>query len=680
VTTKTLYARALIAAACAFLMAFTGMAQELPAQNAQPQVAPAQNPPAASEPAPAASPESQPAPPQTPPASGTISIPPSGHLKEARQPTESERRRASRLFLSAAKLYEQGKFEEALRGNEQALALDPGNDTYRMAVEVARSHAVTALIQSAAKARIQGDTLAARAMISHAYQIDPRNPELAPHLGELADNPLPDDLRSQRNYAASGLGEMERLVPAPGSRNFHFRTNQRQVIQEVFKAYGIQTTVDESIRGQSIRFDLEDATFVEATHALSMATKSFFVPIDAHRVVVALDTREYRAQYTRNGVETVYLSGLNQTEMTDIGNLARNIFEVSQTAVNPTAGTLTLRAPQIQLDAFNATFQSLMDGRSQVLLDVKLIQIAHNNAISTGVTPPQQVTAFNVSTEVRNILNANQDLVKQIIAAGLAAPGDDLAIVAILLASGQASSPLLQSGGVLIFGGGSTLTGITIKPLTVSFNLNSSDSRALDQFQLRLGDGEESTLKSGSRYPIQTSSYSNLGGLGNLNIPGLNTAGNSGSLSGLLGGAFGGGGNGTIPMIQYEDLGLTLKATPSILRSGDVALKIDMKINALAGSAINGVPILASRAWSGVSTVPQNQAIVVASEIDSNESHAISGWPGLSEGPGLNNITSKDTQKNYSTLLIVMTPHVVRSPRMSDHTNMVHIERNFQTR
>jgi type II secretory pathway component GspD/PulD (secretin) len=133
-------------------------------------------------------------------------------------------------------------------------------------------------------------------------------------------------------------------------------------------------------------------------------------------------------------------------------------------------------------------------------------------------------------------------------------------------------------------------------------------------------------------------------------------------------------------MIQYEDLGLTLKATPSIMRSGDVALKIDLKIAALAGSSINGVPVLANRAWSGVVTVPQNQGVVVATEMDKNETRAISGTPGLSEVPGLNNITSKNNQQNSSTLLIVMTPHVVRSPRHSDHTTMVRIQRNPQAR
>ena len=601
---------------------------------------------------------------------------PSGAIKNARQPSGSERRRASKLYLSAARFYEQGKFEDALRGYQQAATLDPGNENYRMAVEVARAHAVTALIQAAAKARMVGDQRNARPALEHAFQIDPHNPQLAQHLGEVGMVPPVSEVSARNEQAAAGLGELESLEPTPGTRSFHLHANQRQVIPDVYRAYGIQVTLDESVRGLSLRFDIDDATFEEAAHALSMATKTFFAPIDAHRAVVALDSRENRSNFTRNGVETVYLAGLTPTEMTDIGNLARNVFEISQSAVDATSGTLTLRAPQSQLQAFNTTFQSLLDGRSQVLLDVKLIQIAHNSTRNTGVTPPQQVTAFNVYTEEQSILNANQALVQQIISSGLAAPGDTLAILAILLASGQVSSSLLQNG-VILFGGGLTLSGLSPKPFTANLNLNSSDSRELDEFQMRLGDGEDGTLKSGTRYPIQTSSFSSLGA-SSINIPGLTSAGSSSSLSSLLGNL--GGATPNIPMVQYEDLGLTLKATPSIMRSGDVALKIDMKISALAGTSINDVPVLANRAWAGVVTVPQNQAVVVATEADSNETRAINGTPGLSEIPGLNNITEKNTQNNSSTLLIVITPHIVRSPRTSTHTNMVRIERNVQTR
>ena len=49
---------------------------------------------------------------------------------------------------------------------------------------------------------------------------------------------------------------------------------------------------------------------------------------------------------------------MTATEMTDIGNMARNVFEVNQSAVDATAGTLTIRAPESQLNAFNATLQA----------------------------------------------------------------------------------------------------------------------------------------------------------------------------------------------------------------------------------------------------------------------------------------------------------------------------------
>jgi len=662
---RGLIAWVLAAAVCA--------AQESPPANPQPTTRPAAES--------SATPGSATAPPATPAtAPGGNAAPgpgqPPSEIREARQPTESERRRAAKLYLSAAKDYQKGEFEAALRQNEQAASLDPANGDYRLAADIARSHAVTALVQTAARARIAGDAAAAHAALAHALEIDPHNSQVAEHLAGTAAAAPAAEMNPANRSAVENLGELERVEPSPGVHSFHLHESQRQIIQAVFKAYGVEATIDESIRGTAVRFDADDANFAEATRALSLVTRSFFVPIDPHRVLVAFDTRQNRIEFTRNGEETVYLAGLNATEMTDMGNLAKNVFEVSQSAVNPTAGTLTLRAPASQLNAFNATFDSLMDGRNQVLLDVKLIQLAHNNQRTTGVQLPQQVTAFNIYAEEQSILNANAALVQQIISSGLAAPGDILTILGILLASGVVSSPIFQNG-IVVFGGGLTATGLTVSPLTINLNVNSSDSRELDQFHMHLGDGEEGTLKSGTRYPIMTSSFSNLGGVGQ-NIPGLNTPGTSTGLAGILSSLT--GSSGTIPMIEYQDLGLTLKATPSVMRSGEVALKIDMKISALAGSQINGVPVLANRAWSGVVTVAQNQAVVVASEMDKQESTAVSGTPGLSEVPGLNNITSKDVQKNYATLVIILTPHVVRSPRHSDHTPMIHVDPNYQTR
>jgi len=225
-----------------------------------------------------------------------------------------------------------------------------------------------------------------------------------------------------------------------------------------------------------------------------------------------------------------------------------------------------------------------------------------------------------------------------------------------------------------LFGGGIALSGISPGPVQFNLNLNSSDSRELDEYQLRLEDGEEGTLKSGTRYPIETSSYSSLAG-NSLNIPGLNTPGTSGGLSGLLSSLQGASTN--IPMVEYQDLGLVLKATPRVLRSGNVALNVDMKISALAGSSLNGVPVLANRSYSGVTTLRANEGIVIASEMDSNETRAVSGWPGMSEIPGLNDITDKNAQRNESTLLIIMTPRLTRLAHGFGHSPMMPVERSL---
>ena len=197
------------------------------------------------------------------PPTATIT-PPSGQMKDVRQPTGSERRRAAKLFLSAAKLYEQGKFEEALEEDKKAAELDPANGNYRMAVEVARAHAVTALIQAAAKARMKGDTLGSRATLARAFQLDPSNPQLAQHLGELGENPPPGDIHAQNERLASSLGELEHCNPRMNCIPFTFMPTTRQIIPDVFRAYGIEASLDETIRGQMIRFDIDDATFEQA--------------------------------------------------------------------------------------------------------------------------------------------------------------------------------------------------------------------------------------------------------------------------------------------------------------------------------------------------------------------------------------------------------------------------------
>jgi type II secretory pathway component GspD/PulD (secretin) len=617
----------------------------------------------------------QPATTPPPPPNAAAQAEPATKKEPEKKVKGSDRRKATKLYLQASKLFAKQQYDEAIKDYQEASELDPGNPNYAAATEVARSHQVTELIQTAAKARIRGDKTAEQDALHKAQSLDPHNIEVAVHLDQMAEDVAAAQSSSLYDKGVESLAPAPKLEPAAGSHSFHLKTDRRTVIQNVFRSFGIEASVDQTVTGPPLRFDMDDVTFAQAMNGVNMATDSFTVPLDAHRALVAKDTRENRQQYMREEFETVYLGGMAAAQMTEIANMAKNVFQLQQVVVQQTTGTLTVRATTDRLNAFNATLRELLAGRSQVLLNVRLIQLAHNNQRNTGVQPPQQITAFNVFAEEQSILNQNQALVQQIISSGLAAPGDTLAILGILLASGQVSSSLFQNG-IALFGGGLTLSGVSPPPVKINLNVNSSESRELDDIQMHLGDGEEGTVKSGSRYPIETSQFSNLGTSG-INIPGLTTAGTSGSLSSLLSQL--NSGSQSIPQIEYQDLGLTFKATPRVIRNGDVALTLDMKIVALGGSSLNGVPILNNRSYSGVVTIKDGSGIVIVSEVDKEESRALSGLPGLTEIPGLNAITDRDVQKNYASLLIIVTPHVIRGTQAPGASHMLRIERGQGT-
>ena len=606
------------------------------------------------------------------PAAAQASVGPASKDETAsKPPTAGDSRRAAKIYLDSSKLYEKEKFEEAMLGFLEAAKLDPTSSNYRLAIDVARSHAVTALIQAAAKDRFRSDVKAERLALTHALELDPRNIQVTEHLHEMEDDAVRGQVTSPFEQAANTVPEAAPFGHPAGVHSFHLHTSQRSEIQDVFKAYGLDATLDDSVRGMQLRLDLDDASFDQAMEVLSLLTHTFYVPLDTHRVLVALDSRGNRDQFQRMELETIYLPGLTTTELTDMGTLAKNVFDVSLSAVDQSAGTLTIRAPERTLTAFNATVRELLDGRSQVLLQVKMFQLAHTNNRNTGIQPPQSISAFNVYTEEQSILNANQSLVQQIVSSGLASSGDTLAILGILLASGQVSSSLF-SNGIALFGGGLTQSALAPGSVTANLNLNSSDSRELDDMQLRLGDGDSGTVRSGTRYPIQTSSFSSGSGTA-ATIAGLTGAGNSSSLSSLVSGLSSSVPN--VPQIEYQDLGTTLKTTANVMRNSEVALTIDMKITALSGTLINDNPVLSNRAYSGVLTVKQGEGVVLISDLTKQESRAISGVPGLTEIPGLNDVTDKSAQKSVASLLILITPHVIRGTQAAGHSPRMWVDR-----
>ncbi len=593
-----------------------------------------------------------------------------------RQPSAREKREAVKLFVRAAKLYEASQFEEAEALDERAATLDPTNANYAAAAALAKSHAVTAYVQKAAASRTRGDESAARESLARALELDPKNVMVAQHVDELAGDELRGLKKPFYMDDANRIGPPLEITPNKELHSFHLYKNTRQLTIEVFKAYGIEVVIDDSVRAQPVHFDVDDVDFNTATRLLSMVTLSFYTPIDSHRVIVARDTPNLRQQYERMELETIYLPGLNEKDRTEVQTLAKTIFNLDHATLDATAGTLTIRALPATLDAFNATLAQLLDGKSQVVLDVKMYQLAFSKGRTTGAKLPQQMSVFPVGIEADQIISQNQDLVNKLIAAGLVKAGDIWGILGLLYASGQVNNPILTSilsGGGGFFGGGSSITGITPMNTTVNLNINSSETKALDSIQLRLAHDEKGTIKTGVRYPITTSSYSSALSGKTSGLPGVNLPGVSSSLSSLASSAL--SGLSTVPMIEYQDIGLTLTATPEITRDEDVALTLDLKLTSLSGQSVNSVPVLNNRSFTGIVTLKKGEAAVLVSNVDKHESKAISGAPGLTDIPGLNDVSSVDNAMTLTRLVIVMTPYIVRSTQHGGHSIMMRVER-----
>jgi type II secretory pathway component GspD/PulD (secretin) len=398
---------------------------------------------------------------------------------------------------------------------------------------------------------------------------------------------------------------------------------------------------------------------------MMLATDTFAVPLDPHRVLVALDTKANRTAYERLAQETVYLPGLTSTEMSDVSNIAKTIFEAQQTSVDEGAHTVVVRAPASKLKPLNLMLTDLLAGRSEVLLDVHVYEVTRTRDVTEGAELPSSSNIFNVTSEVDSLIAANPSLVQQIISSGLVTPGNLEELAAALVLSGQAGSTLL-SQPFAYFGGGITTTGITLGQSAANASLDITDTRMLDQVQLRLLDQEEGTVKVGERYPIVTSSYSNLA-TSSTSIAGISTAGLSSTLAslGVSLSSLQASAAATVPQVQYQDLGLTLHATSRVQQEQDVSLKVDLQLSSLNGASLNGNPVLNNRQYQSIITLKPGEKALVVSSLNTQESAALLGLPFLSEIPGFRLGTNETIMKTRTSLVIAITPRVVRMSHRS---------------
>jgi general secretion pathway protein D len=548
--------------------------------------------------------------------------------------SKEDKKMAEKEFKNAQDLQRAGKPDDALLAVMKAEELTPGNVEFMTMGEMLRQQIVDQHVQAGNHLAAAGDPSGAAQRFRTALSIDPQNAYVAQRLHDVA----PPDGDSEHKHVLELLASVDQinLQPAAGRKSFHLQGDTRQVYTQIGAAFGIFMQFDQNLTSRVIRFDLDNVDFYAATQVAGMMTKSFWAPVSSHEAMVATDTVETRKQYERLALRTFYVGNVSaQTDLNDLVNVMRNIFDMKLVSIQPGQNTITVRAPREQVEAAASLLDNLMDAKPELMLDVREYEIDTDRLRDVGANLPTSFQVFSIPSEIRRVLGSDaQSVIDQLNRTGTIDPST----ISPSALANLAGSPLLAP--FLIFGKGNGLTGITVPSVGAKLSMNSSTATNLESMMLRAIDGEAATFRVGTKFPIVNSTFSNVA----LSSRGQVQVGNT-------------------PQFTYEDLGITLKATPHYHSNGDVTLVMDLKIQGLGTLQINSIPDITSRSYVGTITVHDGEQSVIMGLMSEQEIRSVQGLPLLSNLPGLKTLLSTTSKERiHNELLIVITPHVVRKP------------------
>lgn len=559
--------------------------------------------------------------------------------------TAHELAEAKREYSAGTKLKSAGKTEQAYEKFQSASRLDPHNVEYATAREVTRQQVVMELLERGNKEMLAKNEVAAAGEFRHALEIDPSN--------EFAQQRLRDSVWQSEKVPSRTLDITQKSIDVRVSPNneradFHYRGDSKNLLIQIARTYGITATIDDSVATRRVRFDIDGVNFDQAMEAGSRVTKSFWIPLSGSQMYVVADTPENRRNFERMAIRTFYLNDiLSPQELVDTVNALRVLLDIRFVQQDAVEQTITIRAPLAVVEAATQLIESLAGDRPQLMLDMQVFQISSSLMRQLGTQLYTNFTLININPALlASLVPGASDLINQLIASGGINQANSQAIQALLAQVQQSSQNPLLANPFATFGGGLTLMGLSgSPPIAVNLQVNESDVRSLQHVTLSASQNSPAVLKIGQRYPLVNATFAPIY--------------NSASIAQVVGNQ---SYVAPFPSFSFEDLGLNMKATPIIHSNSDVSLKVEINIRTLGSQAVNGIPIINNRQYTGSITLKNDETGVVVGLLSKSDSLSLSGYPFLSRVPAVTYGTSiHDKNVNDDELLVVMTPHITRS-------------------
>lgn len=538
---------------------------------------------------------------------------------------------AQKEYRHALELQKKGQIQEAFEEANRAAELVPNDPQFITAREMLRGQLAGTYLQRGNLLAEVGDRQGAETQFKTAINVDPQNGYALERLHDIG----PDPEHAQVLQLLAAVDQIE-VVPKPGQQSFHLRGDTRDVYQAIGKAFNVTIIFDEPLNTQRVRFDVDDIDFSAVMHLAGKMTKTFWAPIANNQVIIANESQEMHRQFDRLSLKTFYVSeAVAPSDLNDVVNVLRTVFEVKFVSMEADKHVITVRAPKEILEAATAMMEDMLQGSPQVLVDIKAFEVSSTYSRQNGLTLPTDFNIFNIPSEIRKILGpVSQSVIDQIIRTGTVDPS----LVPAGALTQLAGSPLLTP--FIFFGGGLGLTGITVTPISAVGSVNQSDLKNLEHVTMRASQNNPATFRIGTRIPIQSSSFTNV----SIDRNGKPVV------------------DAPVANVQYEDIGLTFKATPHIHTDNEVSFDLDLQMRGLGVQTANGLPVISNRSYVGKITLGDGEPAVLAGMVTEQSDRATSGTPGTGNVPLIRDLLDNNS-KNHSKsqILIVITPHIVRN-------------------
>ncbi len=492
---------------------------------------------------------------------------------------------ASQYLDLGRKLLEQGQLNDALTDFLRALAIDPSYEAAQQEVNRTRT------------------------------QINGAN---------AAPNPDEDALTSkqarQQMQEMAGPLHLKPLSDTPIT--IHAVEDTKVIYQTIGKIAGINILFDPDYTSKRIPIDLHQVTLYDALRSVGFVSQTFWRPVTSDTIFVAADTRQKRTELEEQAVQTFYLGNVTQAnDLNEVLNAVRNLMDTSvKMQAVPSQNAIVMRGTPDQLLLAQKIIDDLDKTKPEVVVDIAVLEVNKDLLRDIGVQLPGTISVQLQSSTATPTTPTTGN-------------------------TGTTSTPTPStSSGLTVNDLGSlnaTNFGVSIGQATLNMLLTDSDTRVLQNPQLRAVDGEKATLKIGSKVPIATGSFS----------PGAGIA--AAGISPLVSTQF-----------SYIDVGVNIEMQPTIHYDGDVSMKLHIVVSNITNYVnLGGItqPVIGQQDLQQNIRMREGSANLLGGILQHTESKTIGGTPGLGEIPLLKYLFSdQKTEMVNDEVVFVLIPHLVR--------------------